>query len=158
MKVSIDGWVPPPKQGSDSRLLGLPEFMSLLEIGDSFVMPYKKVGSAISASHLIGIRVVTEQHGFNDVRVWRVRKNRKPEDRHASDFLIERGVPVPSRNHNLVGMTDAIRQMEVGDSFVIDLSRRGSVQTTGRRIGYRLRTESIGGDQIRVWRMKKNAK
>ena len=68
-----------------------------------------------------------------------------------TSIKIEKGVPLPPRSST--GITEAMRSMEVGDSFTVPLvgSIRSIVVIVSKRLGISIatRTES---DSLRVWR------
>ena len=68
-------------------------------------------------------------------------------------YKIEKNVPMPTARGYAKGLTDAIRRMEVGDSFVIEKLKRQSVYGTASRLGDRkISVREVDG-AYRVWRI-----
>lgn len=66
---------------------------------------------------------------------------------------IEDGIPVPARWD---GLTDALRKLKVGQSFLLSKEKRNTVHASafhafGKRGHIATRSE---GDNVRVWRIK----
>lgn len=64
---------------------------------------------------------------------------------------IESGVPMPSKNTG--GMSQTMRQMKVGDSFVLPSVKRPSVHTCARNAGIKVAMRTADGI-TRVWRIE----
>ena len=64
---------------------------------------------------------------------------------------IEKNIPMPK---NQAGMKSIypIAQMEIGDSFLADLKKRGGMTIGFQRHGFRCATRQEG-DKVRVWRI-----
>ena len=68
-------------------------------------------------------------------------------------YEIEKNVPMPTGRGYAKGMTDAIRRMEVGDSFVIEKLKRRSAYVAAKRLGDRkISVREVDG-AYRVWRI-----
>ena len=68
-------------------------------------------------------------------------------------YKIEKNVPMPTARGYTKGLTDALRRMEVGDSFVIEKAKRQSVYGTAKRLGDRkISVREVDG-AYRVWRI-----
>ena len=68
-------------------------------------------------------------------------------------YEIEKNVPMPTHRGYAKGMTDAIRRMEVGDSFVIEKANRQSVYAVAWRLGDRKFSVREVDGAYRVWRI-----
>ena len=68
-------------------------------------------------------------------------------------YKIEKNVPMPTARRYAKGMTDAIRRMEVGDSFVIEKAKRRSAYAIAWSLGDRkISVREVDGP-YRVWRI-----
>ena len=67
-------------------------------------------------------------------------------------LVIEHGIPIPPTG-NRVGITDALREMLPGDSFLIDLKQRYIVTSCAQKIGIKITCRNIEG-KLRVWRLE----
>lgn len=65
---------------------------------------------------------------------------------------IEKNVPLPARN--LSTRLEKIREMKVGDSFLIPSTWRFNVPSLFERVGYKATTRATEKNQHRVWRIK----
>lgn len=68
-----------------------------------------------------------------------------------NSIKIEKGVPLPARG-KANGMTDALRQMAIGDSFVVPLKSRGSALAIAQRLAVKVASRQEGKQNVRVWR------
>ena len=66
-----------------------------------------------------------------------------------NDITIEKGVIFEKQSGSL---TSQISKMQVGDSFVIEKSRRNGMNTLFRSIGMKCSTRTISDTEVRVWR------
>lgn len=72
---------------------------------------------------------------------------------------IDKGVPIPEKktNGNVIGITPSLRQLAVGDSFVMHKSRRPAITVAiGReqfRNGTTFVTRLVENNQVRIWRI-----
>ncbi len=66
-----------------------------------------------------------------------------------SDYTIEKNVPMPGRKR---GLTNALRQMDVGDSTMIDETQRRSVYACASAAGVKVTTQKQPTGDWRVWR------
>lgn len=77
-------------------------------------------------------------------------------------FQIEKDIPIPKQGKRNVGLTDTMRALEIGDSFVITTKATSRVQvyTAATRLGITVRTRATDEDKLRVWRIdsKRNTK
>lgn len=67
-------------------------------------------------------------------------------------YEIEKNVPMPTGGY-AKGLTDAIRRMEVGDSFVIEKLKRQSAYMAAKRLGDRKISVWEVDGAYRVWRI-----
>ena len=69
-------------------------------------------------------------------------------------YQIEKGIPhVGSRGRQL-GFVDALRQLEIGDSFVASGKyKRSQAYAAARRIGIKVSASEIAPDKFRIWRI-----
>jgi hypothetical protein len=65
---------------------------------------------------------------------------------------IEKGIPLPERGGRKGGLSDAVRSMDIGDSFVLPLAKRNGLAHLAVRLGVKLATRKEGADKVRVWR------
>ena len=67
------------------------------------------------------------------------------------EYKIEKHVPIPT--HRGKGITDTLRKLKVGDSFIIPLEQRNSLYPPSYRLKIKIsvRTAENG---FRVWRIK----
>jgi hypothetical protein len=66
---------------------------------------------------------------------------------------IEKGIPVPALGKGNTSLLAVMRSMEVGESFVLPLSKRSSVGPNAYRcVGAKFSTRKIDAETIRVWR------
>lgn len=66
-------------------------------------------------------------------------------------YTIEKNIMPHKITRN--NLTTLIRSMEVGDSFVCELSKRGSMPQLFINTGYRCRTSKLSDNEVRVWRV-----
>lgn len=76
-----------------------------------------------------------------------------------SGISIEKGVPLLPKLHKYAGISDTLRKMEPGDSFVLerdDSNRRAyrGVHATAARLGVKITVRSQGDGTYRIWRVK----
>ena len=69
------------------------------------------------------------------------------------NIKIEKGIPLPKRR-KWGDIAKELRKMNVGDSFVVEIEQRGSINTAFRRLGFCCATEKIDDKTARVWRVK----
>ena len=62
---------------------------------------------------------------------------------------IEKNVPVAPKS----GLTDILRKLDVGDSFLYKADKRTSVAPTANNIGIKVTTKKISDTEVRVWRI-----
>jgi hypothetical protein len=67
---------------------------------------------------------------------------------------IERGIPIPAPKKAKTGVTDALRTMAVGDSFVIPMVRRENIFHAAAKVGIKVTIRKINLNELRVWRTK----
>ena len=68
-------------------------------------------------------------------------------------IVIEKGVGVPLRgSKNNLALAAALRTMEVGDSFVLPIGRRGSAAALGQRLNPKKFATRREGELFRTWR------
>lgn len=73
------------------------------------------------------------------------------------DIEIEKDIPIP-RKRRITGITETMRIMEIGDSFVYPSHRLSSVTGTAtavrkERPEFRITTRKINDAEVRVWRV-----
>jgi hypothetical protein len=71
-------------------------------------------------------------------------------------FKIEKGIPTPGNpGAPITGLTQTLRDMLVGDSFLFPKSSRGSFYACARAVpGSKFVTRSASATELRVWRVK----
>ena len=71
-------------------------------------------------------------------------------------YVIEQGVPMPSKMAGRGHVKYPFQQMEVGDSFLAPLADRSRISSmaaiTGKRKGLAFSVRKVGSEQIRIWR------
>lgn len=67
------------------------------------------------------------------------------------EIKIEKGIPMPQRFQR--GSWLVIKDMAIGDSFVVDAGKRASICGYGKRYNMKLSTRKIDDTKIRVWRL-----
>ena len=67
---------------------------------------------------------------------------------------IDKGIPIPKSRR--VSKYEWISELKVGDSFVIDQTKRSRPEQIARRNKFKLRQTTIGQDEgkVRIWRIK----
>jgi len=70
-------------------------------------------------------------------------------------IAIEHDVPLPPKR-NRIGVTDAVRKMKIGDSFLATQRQRNAAFAAAHGLGVKLTSRRMNDelDQIRVWRIK----
>ena len=68
-----------------------------------------------------------------------------------SGIKIEKGIPISQRRGS--GITEVMRKMDIGDSFVVDCSARNGIGALAKNAGIKTTTRTIDG-KVRVWRIK----
>lgn len=69
------------------------------------------------------------------------------------NIVIEKGVPLPIRS--TVGLSECLKALEVGDSFVLpDPSTRNSLSTYASRVGIKITVHKERDGSVRVWRIE----
>lgn len=66
---------------------------------------------------------------------------------------VEKGIPIPNKYKNSA-LASTLRDMEVGDSFVLPKSRVGCVIGTAMRCKIKVTTRTISKSEARVWRVE----
>lgn len=67
---------------------------------------------------------------------------------------IEKNVPIPEKGkRSLSGISDVMRDMEIGDSFSTDPSKRPNLFSIAKKLGIKISTRLEEGD-LRVWRVE----
>lgn len=67
---------------------------------------------------------------------------------------IEKGIPVPSGpSRKKSGVTDFVRSLQIGDSFVVPLHRVTSYIGCGIRVKIKLKQQRISDTESRLWRI-----
>ena len=70
----------------------------------------------------------------------------------AMEIKVEKNIPIPKARH-LGAVTEVIRTMEVGDSFVLRGSSYRSIHARFGQKGMKCVTRKIDSQNIRVWRV-----
>lgn len=76
-----------------------------------------------------------------------------------SGLQVEIGIPLPDRGYERTGLAKTMKEMDVGDSFVYDLTKRSSITGTATLIkqsgnrDFKVTTRKINDAEIRVWRL-----
>jgi len=65
---------------------------------------------------------------------------------------IEKGIPIPPKARTKVGLTDALRRCEVGDSFLIETANRTGMYSIAYNLGVKIVVRKINKQQYRIWR------
>lgn len=68
-----------------------------------------------------------------------------------SDYEITKGIPLPKRGRD-GKLTEALKKLEIGDSFLISAEVRIYVGTLSKRHNVKISTHKEG-DQYRLWRI-----
>ena len=63
---------------------------------------------------------------------------------------IEKGIPIPNRKRS--GLASALREMQVGDLFLIAKDKRQSIYTTAKQVGVKVMVRVTESGQLRAWR------
>lgn len=66
-------------------------------------------------------------------------------------FTIEKGIPICRSSYHS-GTSEALRKLEVGDSFLYPIKKRYSIDTIARRLGIAITIRKIDKDTVRIWR------
>lgn len=68
---------------------------------------------------------------------------------------IEKDVPIPTDGTRLTaqGYTQTFREMEIGDSVVMDFALQSSIYSCSKLAGIKITTRKINNTQMRVWRI-----
>jgi hypothetical protein len=74
-------------------------------------------------------------------------------------MIIEKGIPIPESTSRKPGLTQDLRQMEVGDSGVVDMTGRDKkyrnvIYSTAKALGYGVTLRSTPEGNLRVWRTR----
>lgn len=70
------------------------------------------------------------------------------------EIKIEKGVPLPVQCVSGTPIADTMRKMEVGDSIVLPVAKRGGVASLASRLRIKIAVRKIDNDSIRVWRIE----
>lgn len=74
---------------------------------------------------------------------------------NANEIKIEKNVPnVETRGKNKNGMTSLLRQMEIGDSFLIPRAYRSNMYSIAKASDVKISIKVADSENIRVWRTK----
>lgn len=63
----------------------------------------------------------------------------------------DKGIPYPGRGIR-GSLYNNIKDMQIGDSFLIEIKQQSHVNGISRRLKYKCRTKREG-EQVRVWRL-----
>ncbi len=66
-------------------------------------------------------------------------------------YVIEKGISIPEHGNNKNNYP--FKKMEVGDSFVVPLNKRGGLAFLSKRSGIKIKTAKIDDAHARVWRV-----
>jgi hypothetical protein len=67
--------------------------------------------------------------------------------------IIEHGVPLPEESQ-ATGITGTLRQMEIGDSIVVNYSKSQGIASIAQRIGIKITRRKIKDGWYRIWRIE----
>ena len=67
-------------------------------------------------------------------------------------IIIEHDIPIPERAYRRSGLTQKLREMEIGDSIVVSYGRSNAIPSIAQRLGIHTTREKIGLNRWRVWR------
>lgn len=70
----------------------------------------------------------------------------------AFEIKIEHGVPLKGFYNSQ--LSNAMRKMKVGDSFLFPEELRNNPPSTARRLGMKVSIRKTGDGMVRVWRIK----
>jgi hypothetical protein len=72
-----------------------------------------------------------------------------------ANIKIERDIPLPGMPRNPRGIyVDTLRQLQVGDSFTLELKLQKNVGCSAKRLGIKIVTRKISPTHTRIWRTK----
>lgn len=70
------------------------------------------------------------------------------------ELKIEKGVPLPgAKGAPAFNVTQTLRNMEVGDSFLLSVAKRPSIYQQARLAGIKIAARTTGDGEMRVWRV-----
>jgi hypothetical protein len=68
---------------------------------------------------------------------------------------IESGIPVPPQRAGIIGFTEALKRMSVGDSVLLPTAARGGQRyAQAKRLGMKIISREVGNGKTRIWRVK----
>jgi hypothetical protein len=67
-----------------------------------------------------------------------------------STIIIEKGIPLPGKRSS--GLTNTLRGMSPGDSFVLSATHRNSAFNCAKAAGVKIYTRRLEDGSMRVWR------
>lgn len=67
---------------------------------------------------------------------------------------IEKNIPIPDRLIRYGKNIDFLKQLNIGDSFVVEKNRKVAITGSARRTKIKLTTRSLGNGKFRIWRIK----
>lgn len=70
----------------------------------------------------------------------------------SASIKIESGIPLPTNRKNS-GVSDALRDMKIGQSFFVKGGKIASVGSLARQVGVKVTARTLNGG-VRVWRIK----
>lgn len=66
-------------------------------------------------------------------------------------FKKETGIDIPKERMD--GLTNFLRSVDIGESFVAPIRARQSIIPISNQIGIKIKTRKINNHEIRVWRL-----
>ncbi len=73
---------------------------------------------------------------------------------NTTPIKIDKGIPIPTAMYGRNGISQSIKALKPGDSFVLPAGRRTNTSMYGQRFGFKLITRKISDTEVRVWRVK----
>lgn len=67
-------------------------------------------------------------------------------------YNIENNIPIPENRKQ--GLTEIIKALKIGDSFIMPLDERAKAVPTAKQIGYKVMTRKISDTEARIWRIE----
>lgn len=66
---------------------------------------------------------------------------------------IEHGIPIPEEEH-VTGITALLKQMEIGDSIVVNYSKSQGIASIAQRLGFKTTRRKVKPGWYRIWRIE----
>jgi hypothetical protein len=68
------------------------------------------------------------------------------------NIKIEKNIPITKSKGKIGEVVNIIRTMEIGDSFLVPIDRRGNMTQFFQNADYKCATRKISDTEVRVWR------